>query len=79
MINKATFADLGLWAAKCLIAAVILVVSIQAYKRLDRHTLLVDAILNDFRQAAVARQMQQKAIQELPGPDDPVPTGPEKK
>lgn len=70
----AKLAELMWWSVKWVIAAFIIVAAIQIYARLDRHNLLVNAILNDFREASVARQMREKALQELPLPSDPVPT-----
>ena len=74
--NKGVIEGYGTWAVKCIIVAIVLVVSLQAWKRMDRQNLLVDAILREFQAVSVQRQQRAKAQQELPLPDDPVPTEP---
>lgn len=71
---KAKLSEMAWWAVSWVIVAAILVAAIQVYERLNRHNLLVDAILNDYRQVQFDREMKRKALQELPEPDDPVPT-----
>lgn len=88
-MNKAKFEELAWWALKWVVAgtivAAIVVVAVQTYNRLDRHNLLVDALVRDIQQIQVLRQQAEqrrqnveeqvrKAQQELPKFGDPKPT-----
>ena len=67
--NKGVIGEYGTWAVKCIIVAIVLVVSLQAWKRLDRQNHLVDAILREFQVVNAARQQRQS----VPPPVAPVP------
>ena len=67
--NKGVIGEYGTWAVKCVILAIVVVVSLQAWKRLDRQNLLVDAILREFQVVNAARQQRQS----VPPPVAPVP------
>ncbi len=69
--NKGVIGEYGTWAVKCVILAIVVVVSLQAWKRLDRQNLLVDAILREFQAVNVVRQ--QRAQRSVPPPVAPVP------
>jgi len=54
---------------KWAVAAAIVVAAVQLYARLDRHNQLVEAIINDIKQAQIVRQQ----MMERQRPPDPEP------
>lgn len=80
-MNRAEIRALNMWAVKWVIVAVIVVAAFQgrvlleeARTTLERHNQLLGAVLNEFQMVTMQRAQRQKAQQELPQKDDPVPT-----